>query len=159
MAGSGDHRAFSLRNIDEETGPESGQGLFPGRPSHQEQIWNLPLQPHCVGFLSSTPLVELFLKPGIRTESAPTLCSTLLPQHTLAESLGWEADKGKARFWGEIACTSWENWSQAVRVGEVSHPGPLPHILHRDHSAGKMKSIDVFISYPSGQGGELSATC
>lgn len=77
----------------------------------------------------------------------------------LAESLGWEADKGKARFLGEIACTSWENWSQAVRVGEVSHLGSLPHILHRDRSAGKMKSVNVFLSYPPGQGGELSATC
>lgn len=103
--------------------------------------------------------MKLFLKPGIRTESAPTLCRTLLPQHTLAESLGWEADKGKACFWGEIAYTSRENWSQAVRVGEVSHPGPLPHILHQDRSAGKMKSIDVFLFYPPGQGSELSATC
>ena len=103
--------------------------------------------------------MKLFLKPGIRTKSAPTLCHTLLPQHMLAESLGWEADKGKARFLGEIAYTSWEYWSQAVRVGEVSYPGPLPHILHQDQSAGKMKSIDVFLFYTPGQGSELLATC
>lgn len=75
----------------------------------------------------------------------------------LAESLGWEADKGKARFLGEIAYTS---WSQAVRERERdSHPGPLPHTLHQDWSAGKMKSIDVFLFYPPGQRSELSATC